>query len=142
MKKPFLIDLQSFSNNDGSLAVLENDQLGFFPAKRIYFISEVKKESNRGFHGHKELEQIFIAPSGCYSITLENHLQKFCFNLNNPLEALYVPPGYWRELHNFSRDALCLVLASDWYKAEDYIHDKIEFLEWSRAKHTNSQRLL
>ena len=30
MKTPSLIELQSFSNNDGILAVLESDQLEFF----------------------------------------------------------------------------------------------------------------
>ena len=35
----------------------------------------------------------------------------------------------WRELDNFSPDAVCLVLASDVYKAKDYIRDYSEFLK-------------
>ena len=58
--------------------------------------------------------------------------------MNDPLKALYVPPVYWRVLYNFSKDALCLVLASDWYSAEDYIYDKIEILNWSRMNNTHS----
>jgi hypothetical protein len=41
--------------------------------------------------------------------------------------GLYVPKNSWRELSNFSSDAICLVLASEKYDAQDYYFDKEEF---------------
>jgi len=38
-------------------------------------------------------------------------------------------PGIWRELDNFSSGAVCLVLASQVYKEDDYIYDYDTFLE-------------
>ena len=40
----------------------------------------------------------------------------------------------WRELKNFSQDAVCLVLASDFYKEDDYIRDYDKFLISSELK--------
>jgi hypothetical protein len=39
----------------------------------------------------------------------------------------------WRELENFSSGAVCLVLASDVYREEEYIREYSEFLQLSKA---------
>lgn len=36
----------------------------------------------------------------------------------------------WREMYDFSQDAVLLVLASEIYKEEDYIRDYDEFLKF------------
>lgn len=131
-RHPYLLNLPSFeSGPDGCLTILENSKIGLFPARRVYFISKVGSNYVRGKHGHKNLCQIFIAASGSFHIKLENHQKKFEFEMNNINKALYVPNGYWRELDNFSNDAVCVVLASEEYRAEDYIHDKDHFMNWS-----------
>ena len=39
--------------------------------------------------------------------------------------------GWWlREMYDFSPDAVLMVLASDYYKEEDYIRDYDEFLNY------------
>ena len=50
--------------------------------------------------------------------------------MDNPLKGLYIPPGYWRVLRNFSPDAVCLVLASEEYDENDYIRNYQDFLKW------------
>jgi len=40
---------------------------------------------------------------------------------------LLIEPGLWRELENFSSGAVCLVLASDVFKEEDYIRGYKDF---------------
>ena len=42
---------------------------------------------------------------------------------------MYVVPGIWREIINFSSGAICLVLASEVYQKDDYIRDYQDFLE-------------
>ncbi|WP_187526341.1 WxcM-like domain-containing protein, partial [Escherichia coli] len=39
----------------------------------------------------------------------------------------------WREMHNFSEDCVLMVLASDYYDPDDYIHDYNSFLRYLNA---------
>ena len=58
---------------------------------------------------------------------------KRSFFLNRPYQALYVKPGIWRDLDDFSSGAVCMVLASEVYQPEDYIRDYNEFLEFRKV---------
>ncbi|HEU4496692.1 MAG TPA: WxcM-like domain-containing protein, partial [Flavobacterium sp.] len=48
--------------------------------------------------------------------------------LNKPNRGLLIKPGIWRELENFSSGSVCLVIASEVYREEDYIRDYKDFL--------------
>ena len=71
-----------------------------------------------------------MAVSGSFRVTLDDGTQKRSFELKRPYEALYVKPGIWRDLDDFSSGSVCLVLASRPYEAEDYIRDYQEFLDY------------
>ena len=43
--------------------------------------------------------------------------------LDNPSKGLYIGSMVWREMYDFSPDAVLLVLASEHYTLEDYIRD-------------------
>ena len=70
------------------------------------------------------------AASGSFKVTLDDGKVKRTFFLNRPYQGLYVKPGMWRDLEDFSSGAVCMVLASDVYRAEDYIRDYDEFLKF------------
>jgi hypothetical protein len=57
--------------------------------------------------------------------------------LNRPYYGLYVVPGIWREIINFSSGAICLVLASEKYDAADYIRDYDEYLKYINENSSN-----
>lgn len=120
------------SDRKGNLSVVENGQLLPFPVKRAYWLYDVPGGESRGSHAHKELEQLIIAASGSFRVTLDDGTQKRSFYLNRPYRGLYVPPGLWRDLDDFSSGAVCLVLASEVYQAEDYIRDYEEFLRFRK----------
>ena len=82
----------------------------------------------RGAHAHKQLQQLMIATSGSVHVTMDDGTNKKTFVLDKPWKGLLVAPGLWRTLDNFSDGAVCMVLASDGYKTEDYIRDYGEFL--------------
>ena len=50
--------------------------------------------------------------------------------LEKPYEGLYVPNSMWREMYDFSKDAVLLVLASELYDESDYIRNYDEFLDF------------
>ena len=118
------------SDRKGNLSVVENGQTLPFDVKRVYYLYDVPGGENRGSHAHKELSQLIIAASGSFTVTLDDGKCKRSFFLNRPYQGLYVKPGMWRDLEDFSSGAVCMVLASDVYKAEDYIRDYEEFLRF------------
>ena len=111
------------------LVALEENKEIPFKIKRVYYIYDTKKEVRRGLHAHKSLEQILICVHGSCMITLDNGNEKGTVLLDNPYEGIYVPNNMWREMHDFSEDAVLLVLASDFYREEDYIRDYNIFLK-------------
>ena len=118
------------SDRKGNLTVVENGQTLPFDVKRVYYLYDVPGGENRGAHAHKELSQLIIAASGSFTVTLDDGKCKRSFFLNRPYQGLYVKPGMWRDLEDFSSGAVCMVLASDVYLAEYYIRDYQEFLKF------------
>lgn len=118
------------SDRKGNLTVVENGQTLPFDVKRVYYLYDVPGGENRGSHAHKELSQLIIAASGSFRVTLDDGKCKRSFFLNRPYQGLYVKPGMWRDLEDFSSGAVCMVLASDVYLKEDYIRDYQDFLEF------------
>ena len=124
-----LIELDRHHNDrKGNLTVVENGQTLPFDVKRVYYLYDVPGGESRGSHAHKNLEQLIVAASGSFTVTLDDGTQKRSFFLNRPYQGLYVKPGMWRDLDDFSSGSVCMVLASEVYQAEDYIRDYEEFL--------------
>ena len=121
---------QHHSDRKGNLTVVENGKTLPFDVKRVYYLYDVPGGESRGAHAHKELEQLIIAASGSFKVTLDDGRIKRSFFLNRPYQGLYVKPGLWRDLKDFSSGAVCMVLASEVYQAEDYIRDYQKFLEF------------
>lgn len=115
------------SDRKGNLTVVENGETLPFDVKRVYYLYDVPGGEDRGSHAHKELEQLIVAASGSFTVTLDDGEAKRSFFLNRPYQGLYVKPGLWRDLEDFSSGAVCMVLASEVYKREDYIRDYEDF---------------
>ena len=118
------------SDRKGNLTVVENGATLPFDVKRVYYLYDVPGGESRGAHAHKELSQLLIAASGSFSVTLDDGKCKRSFFLNRPNQGLYIKPGIWRDLADFSSGAVCLVLASEIFDAEDYIRDYQKFLHY------------
>ena len=118
------------SDRKGNLTVVENGKDLPFNVQRAYYLYDVPGGESRGSHAHMELEQLIVAASGSFMVTLDDGREKRSFLLNRPYQGLYVKSGMWRDLSDFSSGAVALVLASDVYKEEDYIRDYQEFLRF------------
>lgn len=128
-----LIDIRKYSDNRGYLSVIEGEADIPFDIKRIYYLYLVP-EAARGAHAHKMLQQFMVATSGSVHVTMDDGVNKKTFVLDRPWKGLLVVPGLWRTLDNFSGGAVCMVLASEKYQAEDYIRDYNEFLKYKEIK--------
>ena len=125
-----VIELPKIHNRAGNITALTNNKEIPFSATRIYFLYDVPGGETRGGHGHKQLQQLIVAASGSFDVILNDGIIKKTVTLNRPNYGLYVPPGIWRDLNNFSSGAVLLVLASDNYKEDDYIRDYQDFLKF------------
>ena len=119
---------QQHGEDRGMLVALEEYKDIPFEIKRVYYMYDTKKNVHRGFHAHKSLEQILICIHGSCKVLLDNGTEKKIVSLEKPYEGLYIANNMWREMYDFSEDAVLMVLASEYYKEEDYIRDYNEFL--------------
>lgn len=123
-----IIELDKHHHEKGNISVVENDKTIPFSVNRTYYLYDVPGGESRGGHAHKELSQLIIAASGSFSVTLDDGNVRRTFILNRPYQGLYIVPGIWRTLDDFSSGAVCLVLASHKYDESDYIRDYDKFI--------------
>jgi dTDP-4-dehydrorhamnose 3,5-epimerase-like enzyme len=127
LEKCNIIDLPKYSDPRGNLSVIEGGITIPFDIQRVYYLYDVPGGSARAGHGHKELQQVIIAMSGSFDVTVDDGRERKTIHLNRSYHGLYIPKMMWREVDNFSSGAVCLVLASTAYDPADYYHDYSEF---------------
>jgi glyoxylate utilization-related uncharacterized protein len=126
------IKLPKIVDHRGNITFIEGNIHIPFEIKRVYYLYDVPSGGVRGGHAHRTLEQFLISTSGSFDVIIDDGKTPKKFHLNRPYFGLYLPPMTWRELNNFSSGSVCLVLASDFYKEEDYIHDYETFIRKKR----------
>ncbi len=119
---------QPHGDERGQLVALEEFKDIPFRIRRVYYIYDTLSDVRRGFHAHRNLEQILICIHGTCKILLDNGVEKKVVPLEKPYEGLYIPNNMWREMFDFSPDAVLMVLASELYDEADYIRDYDKFL--------------
>ncbi len=120
---------QPHGDERGMLIALEEFNDIPFRIKRVYYMYDTGRGVVRGHHAHKSLEQILVCIHGTCKIRLDNGRERKVVNLEKPYEGLYVGSNIWREMYDFSEDAVLMVLASEVYNEADYIRDYDEFLK-------------
>lgn len=131
---PKLIDLQIVADQRGSLGVIEAARHAGFTFQRFYFLTDIKDGAVRGSHAHKRLRQCIVALRGGVTIAISKGGVRTSYRLDAIGRALVLPPGYWRDLYDFTSDALVGVLASEAYDEDDYIRNYDAFTEWEQAR--------
>jgi len=122
-----LIDLPKIQDARGNLTFLEGHRHIPFDIRRVFYLYDVPGGSTRAGHALRTCEQFILSLSGSFDVLLDDGHEKRRFHLNRSYYGLYVTPLTWRELENFSSNAVCLVLASEPYDEAGYLRTYEEF---------------
>jgi UDP-2-acetamido-3-amino-2,3-dideoxy-glucuronate N-acetyltransferase len=120
---PFAEDMR------GKLSFGEAQRNVPFPVKRFFIVHGVPSKEVRGEHAHYQCHQFLICTHGSCSVMADDGVHRDEFLLNDPTIGVYLPPRVWAVQYKYSADAVLLVLASEYYDADDYIRNYSDFLK-------------
>jgi len=123
IKECIFINFPKIADVRGNLSVIEENNQVPFPIRRVFYLYDVPSGETRGGHALKTTKQVIIALSGSFDVVLDDGFVRKSFFLNRPHYGLFVPPGIWRELENFSSNSISLTLASTIFSENDYVRD-------------------
>ena len=129
-----LIKFSPHGDERGQLIAIEAQRDVPFSVKRVYYMYDTGVGVRRGYHAHKDLKQVLICIHGSCKILLDNGIEKKTVLLDDPSIGLFVGNSIWREMFDFSSDAVLMVLASEYYDESDYIRNYDDFLEFIGVK--------
>ncbi|MBQ4313393.1 MAG: WxcM-like domain-containing protein [Clostridia bacterium] len=120
-------------DENGSLIAVEAFKTLPFDIRRVYYIYGVAQGIRRGFHSHIALHQALVCMHGEVKILVKTPYEEEVVTLNRPDEALLIGPMVWREMFDFSPDAVLMVMADAYYTEDDYIRDYGDYLKISES---------
>ena len=130
-----MVNLEKHGDERGELIALESlsEQIDF-EIKRVYYLYDTSPGVIRGLHAHKCLKQMIVCISGFCKIKLDDGTNSEIIALDDPSKGLVIENNIWREMFDFSDDAVLLVLASEHYNESDYIRNYEDFLRFAGKK--------
>ncbi|MFC2080829.1 FdtA/QdtA family cupin domain-containing protein [Bacteroidota bacterium] len=129
-----IINLPKILDERGNLSFIEQNNHIPFEIKRVYWIYDVPGGEIRGGHAYKKLNEFIVALSGSFDVVIHNGQKELKYTLNRSYNGLFVQKLLWRRMENFSTNALCLILASDFYKEDDYLRNFNDFIKIVRSQ--------
>ena len=129
-----LYDFTPHGDNRGQLVALEEYREIPFAIRRVYYMYDTVPDAVRGRHAHRNLQQVLVCVHGSCKVLLDDGRERQTVTLSRPWQGLGIANVIWRELFDFSPDAVLMVLASAPYDENDYIRDYREFLAFLREQ--------
>src|SRR5574344_378828 len=121
-------DLKDLGDERGSLIPLEMGNNSPFEVRRVFYIYDTKPSTPRGAHANKNSEFLMMAVNGSCKVLIDDGFEKVEVTLDNPKKALYLNRMVWKEMFDFTEDAVLLVLSNEKYDETEYIRNYQDFL--------------
>ncbi len=123
-----VLNFQDLGDERGKLVVVEGGQAIPFDIQRVFYIYESDSTVVRGQHANRESEFVLINVAGTSKVRITDGTEEFVIELNKPMMGVYIPKMIWKDMYDFSRDSVLLVLASTHYDSKEYIRNYDEYL--------------
>ncbi|MDR0678477.1 MAG: FdtA/QdtA family cupin domain-containing protein, partial [Holosporaceae bacterium] len=120
--KYYIINLQKHFDSRGKLIVCENGIDCPFEIKRVFLMYENDPKAIRGAHSNQKSQFLLMAIKGKCRIKVADGEHSCSFTLDTPEKALYLDKMVWKEISDFSKDAVLLVLSSEKYDPDEYVN--------------------
>ena len=125
-----ILTFPEFSDKGGLLTVIEGCKNIPFNIKRVFYVHGVTEAEIRGEHANRYSHFCLINVSGsCKVRVIDSFGKSKVFVLDRPNMGLYLPPMIWKDMYDFTADAVQLVLSSEYYNSCEYIRNLDEFLK-------------
>ena len=129
-----VLEFPELGDERGSLVVVEGEGFGApFDIKRVFYIYGSDDTVVRGKHANRKTEFVLINVAGSSKVKVDNGFETKVYELNRPRMGLYLPTMLWKDMYDFSKDSVLLVLASEHYDGTEYIRDYDEYIKEVRA---------
>lgn len=122
-----LFNLPSAVDLRGILTSIESSIDTPFEIKRIFYMHHIV--SDRGGHAHIDTDQVIVAVYGKFKVELSDGLNSKKYLLSDATKGMYVPRMVFIKLHDFSKGAVCMVLASTHYDIKKSIRTWGDYLK-------------
>ncbi|MCG6167622.1 FdtA/QdtA family cupin domain-containing protein [Leptospira sp. FAT2] len=117
-------------DRDGNLIIMEALRDVPFEIKRIYYINNLENSvSIRGLHAHKEIEQVIFCINGSFTLGLDDGNMRQKILMNNDNVGVLLGKMLWHTMEAFSSGCVLMVVASDYYREDDYVRSYSEFIQ-------------
>ena len=128
-----VFEFNEMGDKRGNLVVIEGNEDVPFEIKRIFYMYGTEGEWIRGQHANKKSEFVLVNVAGKSKVKIDDGFSTAIVELNKPRMGIYIPKMIWKEMYDFSKDSVMLVLSNEHYDAEEYIRNYDDYLEAMRG---------
>ena len=122
-----ILQFGDLGDERGKLVVIEGNQAIPFEIKRVFYIYDSDSTVVRGQHANRESEFVLINVAGKSKVRITDSREEIIVELNKPMMGVYIPKMIWKDMYEFSKDSVLLVLASTHYDGHEYIRNYEEY---------------
>lgn len=124
-----IIRFRDLGDERGNLVVIEGDGIDIpFDIKRVFYIFGSDATVVRGQHANRESEFLMVNVSGTSKVRVTNGREEAILELNEPGMGLYLSKMVWKDMYDFSVDAVLVVMSNKHYDSSEYIRDYNQYI--------------
>lgn len=124
-----ILHFDDLGDERGKLVVIEGRESIPFEIKRVFYIYDSDDTVVRGQHANRKSEFVLINVSGKSKVRITDGKEEIVVQLDRPMMGVYIPQMLWKDMYDFSKDSILLVLASTHYDDTEYIRNYEEYIK-------------
>ena len=125
-----MLQFREKGDERGRLVVVEGAEDIPFEIKRVFYIYGSDPDVVRGKHANRRSEFVLINVAGTSKVRVVDRTgNEMLIHLNRPHTGVYLPAMVWKDMYDFSPDAVLLVRSSEHYDPDEYIRDFDTFMK-------------